>query len=525
MALPLRRRLGGIVAFVDDHAHLLMLAACGLFILQFGALQILDHWGLRTQLNDLGHMEQALWSLVHGDLAMSVSDPGFASRLVSHSNLILYVIAPLYALIPSPYTLLLLATVAGAASGYLLFLLARVLTRPAIALLFGVALLLNPMMQETTLFDFHPDVLALPFFLAALIAMEKRLNVLYWIAIALLLSVKEDMPFLVLFMSPFVMKRWSVRTGALTAIAALIYASIIFLGTPALFDVPVASHALYRFGAAGGTPLEIVFGILLHPWDALQNVLTLNKPAYIFLILLQGGFFAIHAPFAALAALPNIAQNLLDVSGFQSRIAGVYYSGIVMTVLYASSVYGYVAIKTQLPRFAKAGLAYFALQAVIVTMILSPAPYSSLASWSDYSITHDRDVWERLKGQIPPDAALFAQNNLGAHFADRAVIVKLPAHLDHADYALYHIRHPHARYNPAFLMNEHMMIGNTPELYEAEVTAMFRNPNFGMVDYGSSFYLFKRGHDRSLNDEAWAEAQKDLEMLKKGPPGRMENEE
>jgi uncharacterized membrane protein len=63
------------------------------------------HEGLRTQMDDLGNMAQALWGASRGDWLMTQSndlDGVLRSRLGVHTNLIFWALAPLYALHPDP---------------------------------------------------------------------------------------------------------------------------------------------------------------------------------------------------------------------------------------------------------------------------------------------------------------------------------------------------------------------------------------------------------------------------------------
>lgn len=521
-ASPFRSRLGRARSWLDRNAHTFMIASAVAFTLLFSALGILNHWGLRTQLNDLGHIEQALWSLTQGHLSMPVSDPAFESRFVMHSNIILYLVAPLYALLPFSETLLILSALAGAAAGYLLYRLARqILQNQPIALMLGLALLLNPLVQSLVLYDFHVDVLALPLVLLALLFMEKQQPRAFFVTIFLLLTVKEDMPLLVLFLSPFIWKRWSFQIGFGAAVMALTYWIVISGGQEMVLGTTLGSHTFTRFKEFGDTPTEAILYLVTHPWVAVITILTPKKLIYLLMIFLQGGYLAIFSPLFALAAIPNIAQNVLDATNFQSNFTFVYYSGIVITMLYAGVVYSLRKRDGRWGPCITAGLVFFPLQVLAFTYLLSPAPYSQRMYWSDYAAVTDSAALQRILDQIPPDAGVMTHNNLGAHLTQRDVVVQKMKFLDKTDYAVFSVRIPHPRYEPLFFLNPGMRLGGSASSMSNTMQTMFDNQDFGVVDFDpeEALYLFKRGQPRTKNASAKEAFQANLADLTFGPDG------
>ncbi len=491
--------------WLERHGHTLMIVGTVVFAVFFSLLGILNHWGLRTQLNDLGHIEQALWSLTRGDFAMSVSDPTFESRLVMHSNIILYLVAPIYAIFPFSETLLILSAVAGAAAGYLLYRLSReLLKNEALAVMLGLALLLNPWVQSLVLYDFHVDVLALPLLMLVLLFVEKRQPVAFCVSIVLLLTVKEDMPLLVFFLSIFIWRRWSFQMAFGAAVMALTYWIVLEGGTRMLLGTTLGAHTFSRFKEFGDTPSEAILYLVTHPWVAVLEILTPKKLIYLVMTFLQGGYLAILSPIFALAAIPNIAQNVLDATNFQSNITFVYYSGIVIAVLYAGTAYSLQKRHGRLAPIVVAGLIFFPIQSIVFSYLLSPAPYSERMTWADYSALTDPTAVQRMIEKIPTEAGVFTQNNLGAHLSRRKAVVQKLKYIDHADYAIFSARVPHPRLVPLFFANTGMRIGSSMTNYSALVQSFFDNPAFGVLDYNpdQALYLFKRGEPRDRNAAA-----------------------
>ena len=515
-----RRVLKRCAVFVEQHALWIMLAAAASYVVFFSVLGILDHWGLRTLYNDLGYAEQSLAQIAAGHPTLPrPGGPAFGDpRLAKHANFAFFAVAPLYVLFPFAETLLILASAAVAAAAVALFFLARhVLKRGAWGLLFGLALLINPLVQETNLFDFHVEVLALPFFLWAAYALERKRWGWYWLAVLLLLSVKEEMPFLVATWGIFVTVRHSRRHGLLTiGVAILSFLGIAWmmshLGKGVGEDFPL------RFGYLGGSVPDMLWTLLSDPGQTFHVILHPSKVKYLQYLGIQALPLGIFAPLALLAALPHACINLLDALNFQSRLTDVYYSGIIIAVAYAAGVYGLRRLR-QLPRpVANIGVTLFAAQAVVIAVLMAPNPLSRHAEWRDFAILHDTGIFRSMLQAIPPGAVVMTQNNLGAHLARENIVIFTGKNMSRAKYMFFHIQLPFARRRPRS-SSPYMILGSKTTTYRRDVLAAFDRPDFGVVSYGSAFYLLKRNHPRALNAQAKAQAQRELDNLRFAPDG------
>src|SRR5258708_13731727 len=141
---------------------LLVICVAGYFIFFRTSLQ--DAY--LTNAEDLGMMDQAIWSTLHGHLLHQticniVSDtncytPAGISRLAIHFEPMLFPVSLLYSICPGPKTLQVLQTLSLASGAYPAFGLARLRLRievstSAIALLY----LLYPAHQNSLIFHFH----------------------------------------------------------------------------------------------------------------------------------------------------------------------------------------------------------------------------------------------------------------------------------------------------------------------------------------------------------------------------------
>ena len=134
--------------------------AMSAFAALFGALAMLRHRAFGSGRFDLGNMTQAVWSTAHGDF-LSVTDVHGEqiSRLGSHFDPILALLAPLWWIWPSPELLLVVQAGAVAAGALPVFWLARAhLDSEWTAAALALAYLLYPPVQWLTASDFHPGL-------------------------------------------------------------------------------------------------------------------------------------------------------------------------------------------------------------------------------------------------------------------------------------------------------------------------------------------------------------------------------
>ena len=167
--------------------------ATAAFAAGFSALAVLRHRAFGSGRFDLGNMAQAVWSTANGDM-LSVTDVHGEqiSRLGSHFDPILVLLAPLWSLWPSPELLLVVQAVAVAAGAIPVFWLARAhidSERAAAAL--AVAYLLFPPVQWLTVSDFHPVSLACPLLLFAWWFLDQRRLLPFALFAAAALATKE----------------------------------------------------------------------------------------------------------------------------------------------------------------------------------------------------------------------------------------------------------------------------------------------------------------------------------------------
>lgn len=143
---------------------------------------------------DLAYYVQAVWQLIHGRFAVTVEN---VPLLGNHVEPIVFLIAPIFALVRHPLVFVAVQNAALASMGPLGYRLAR---RSGFdwksAVCLAAALLLTPATGYVALHEFHPEALAAPLMLFMVYARAAKKLWLHWFYFVAVLSCKENMALL-----------------------------------------------------------------------------------------------------------------------------------------------------------------------------------------------------------------------------------------------------------------------------------------------------------------------------------------
>ena len=367
--------------------------ATAAFAALFGTLAVLRHRAFGSGRFDLGNMTQAVWSTAHGHV-LSVTDVHGeqVSRLGSHFDPILAALAPLWWLWPSPELLLVVQAVAVALGAVPVFWLARAhLDSDGPAAAMAIAYLLYPPVQWLTVSDFHPVALACPLLLLGWWFLDQRRLLPFAVCAAAAIATKEHVGLAVAGMGAWYALRYRLRTGSAIAAAAGLAAVL-----AALVVVP-------HYAAAGTSAFESRYD---------DPALDGRDLSYLAALLLPLGLLPLAAPLALVAALPELALNLLSSTVTQTSVK-THYAATMIPALLAATVYGVERVGER--------LAYVAAGAALVgAVVLGPVGRIDVEAGP-----HDAAA-RRAVALVPEEAAVSATNALGAHLSARRRIFSFP---------------------------------------------------------------------------------------------------
>ena len=398
-------------------------------------LSVARYQGYNLFAYDLANMSQAIWSVLQGQPLVFTTEGFDWSRLSLHVELFYFLLAPIYALLPSPPTLLVCQAALYAAGAWPAFALARRrLQSDRLALGVAVVYLLYPVVQTAVLFEFHGDTLGMPLLLFAIEALDRQALRSYTVWLVLALSCKFYVALPVVALGGILWLQGQRRVGIYTAVLGMLWGGLAFLVVRPAFAPVETTLAMtttgnfftYYFGQIG----EMGYTIFLR----LANALLVYAPA-----LLLGW----RAPAWLLPATALVLPTLLSDGPGPSYDYRYHHYALAVPFLIAAIVYGAESFQRRQQQAAnprqKEWRGYFRLT-VIITLVFNIAfvdtPLSPLfyllpeevgrgLSSSGYGVTgrdEFRNQW--LEQYVPGDASVAAGNLTGSRLVNRPVLYR-----------------------------------------------------------------------------------------------------
>jgi uncharacterized membrane protein len=285
------------------------------------------HSLFRSTAYDLGIFDQALYLISRGEVPHS-SLLGY-HILGDHVAWILYPMSALYLIVATPYWLLLVQAAALAAAAWPLYCLARQASLDeADALTLASAYLLYPIVYNQSVADFHPEVIAVPAMLLAVLAARAGRVFVFTGSVVTILACKEILGFTVAAMGLWLW-RWEKRpaygAGALLAGAAWCGWTIAW-AIPSLTGIGQAETVSDgRYAYLGHTFAEFFGTAVARPWEPLAKVLSLAGVAHVINLALPVLWGLAPGHLAPLVgALPTAVLNLLSEWSRQRHVTNWY---------------------------------------------------------------------------------------------------------------------------------------------------------------------------------------------------------
>ena len=408
-------------------ARRLLWAAVAAYATGFTALSVLRDRAFETGRFDLGNMVQAVWTTAHGHPLEITSLQGHQiSRLGAHVDPILVVFAPLWWLWPSPDLLLTCQAVAVALGALPVFWLARKhLGSERAALGFALVYLLLPAVEWLTLNEFHPVALATPLLLYAFWYLDEDRLVPFGLAAVAASLCKEEIALVVAgYGLWYALARRRRRAGLVIAGAGIAWSVFAVEVVLPHFNNGVASSFYSRYSDVGGSPGGVLRTAVTHPWE-LATTASAHWQYLLHLGLPLAALFLL-SPLVLVAAVPDLALNLLSGTSTQQSIHFHYTAGLVAPLVVAS-----VLGASRLRRPVTVAMVAVGV-ALVSNYILGAVPLwrffpggETYGAFTTRVTPHDR-IAERAVKLVPAGAVVSTTNSLGAKLSNRRRVLSFP---------------------------------------------------------------------------------------------------
>jgi len=410
-----------------------------------------------------------------------------------HAAFIFYPLALLYKIYPDVHWLLLVQAVSLALGAWPSWSLARQAgLNNSISWAIACIYLLYPLVFNVNLFDFHPEVIALPALLAAILA--ARLNKTWWFcaAIVLVLSCKAVLSLTVAAMGLWLLCFDKKRNCGL--IALFLGAGWFLVATQAVipyFNQGREHAGIGRYQYLGNSVFEIAINLIVKPNLVLERLFSLETFEYLALLLLPVIWWLSPRHLSSLiSAVPMLAMNILSDIPAQRDLIHQYSVPILPFLLVAViSSLAYSNQQKGKTIFDRLPLPNYPLPRVIV--IWSLIAFLALAKygyfWTIYLNGLDTlPATKEAISLVETKGSVLTTAQIAPHLAHRPV-VKLtqahapPANLAEFDYVLLNLRYPGWMSDREFVKNLVTKLKNTPQFqlkYQRDDIYLFtQNPN------------------------------------------------
>jgi len=411
LALERSRRLDHLAARLDPMAKWLLMIAIAAFVAVSiaGSLERLAHYRESAM---LGLFSQCYWTQLHGFVfanSQEAIDGSLVSHLGLHFSPTLLVLLPFYALWPHPAVLMAAQALAIGLAPVPLYHLLRRHVRPSAASCLAVSLLGLPVFAWSGFVDFRDSSFLPVLLLSTLWAMESRRW--GWLALFALaaLGVREDTGLIFVAMALYTLAAgrgpWPSLLLAAAGMAWLALVPKLMMGrfaSPGLIMDPERFFAA-MFGHWGQTPGSAALAILTHPARVIRTVLDAGSARYVYSLLLPLLLLPALGDWAALAALPGLALNLLSAYPFM-RSATTPYALVPLTFFALAALRLAARLANRAPEERRAGTG-LALGLIVLAGVM-PAVVSSVPA--NPSPVPPPPAAARVVAAIPAHAPIYA---------------------------------------------------------------------------------------------------------------------
>ncbi len=461
------------------------------------ALSLAAHFGLQTQMNDLGNADQAVWRASTGDWRMMVSNDAYGeirSRLGLHWNLVFLPLAALYLIWPDPCALLLLNTLSCALAAVGLHSIARLrLGVTWWTLVPPLAFLASPMVHDANLYDFHVTTLMAALIVWSIWAFERDRPLIAYPLLASALLCKEDAPVIGVMLAVTLWLTGRRRHGLVVATLSIVYLALVAVVLTPLADPgspPQAVAGRYEW-LTGQDPLTIA--------TALLQPDRLRLPLY---LLASGALVGWRGWRWFPLLLPHLGMGMLSGTLWMTRVTGTYYWILSEAVIVLACTDAAARARAAGRKTAFWPLTGLGVASLVFSFALSPLPHAVNGTWQSFRVDGSYQTLRQLADMIPAAASLSVQNNLGPHLSQREDVASFPRRSDSAGWVMLRIGYWAGPSSGLFVRSTpRFSHGMDLEALIGAARGLILSPEWGTRAVTEGFYVFQRGAADTIRDD------------------------
>ncbi len=463
------------------------------------------YWSFQAGAYDFGIMVQTLWNTANGDILVESVNMGRpASRFWNGRWEIIFLpLAALYRLSSKPELLLFLQTFVVSLGIIPVYLLSkRLLAGVFPAVLLAVVYMVNPIIHNPNLFDFHSVTLAIPLIISLFYVTECRKHA-GWIVLffSLALFCRADIaPLLAAFSLYLIFKRHGKLLPASLFIVAVAW---LFLSRSTaqireLLDLPeIVNVNVYsgRWDHIGGTnPAGVAKTIVTDPLPVLRTLINTENIKYLVKILGPFGFLPVLQLQLLFVAAPNMFINAMSTWPVAHHFEH-HYNAHVGAVLMTATIYAAARVPVWLTEPESPARRSIRMILLIVVLSASSASAVLRSNYRDIDgfrpTGHHRELTEMIR-DVSGESTVTAHFFILDHVAHRKELYLFPEHVGSTDVVLYDIRLPFNR-----TMSHASISHRKADPLNVHLKRLLNDRRYGIAEYRDGSMLFRKGASRA----------------------------
>jgi uncharacterized membrane protein len=395
-----------------NHSYKFLWGAIFVYIILFSFFCLKKYYNFDYSAFDLAIFNQVFFNTAEGrwfDMTINLN-----SYLADHFTPIIFLLLPIYKLIPRPETLLILQTIILALSAWPLYKIASCVTKNNLfALSTSLLWLCNPFVHNANIFEFHLLPLAVFFLFWTFYFYQKNNFKLFILFLVLSLLVREDIALILLGFLPLAILdkknlRWKLSSLFLPSVYFVFSILIIssFSGQDSYKFVVYYSWLLNIFNQ----PIAVI--VKIFSLSNIFNFLVISLP------LLFVPFFRIK--YFWLLCLP-LLQFILSANGFSPVIYNTHYSLLLMPAVFIAFIFAWPEFIKQ--KHIKNNKSFFKIIFFIITLyfLIYLSPVKSFFNNENIN----QDIKQDFVEMIDDEASLMTDLSMAAQLSSRSEIYPL----------------------------------------------------------------------------------------------------
>lgn len=411
----------------------ILVAAIFSYIVILSILTSFKFYCFQSLTFDFGIFVQVFWNTLHGNFMFSQprAGPLYApSFLGVHVSPIIFILLPFYALVQSPYTLLVLQAVALALPAFFIYKIAvRISGKEIVALLFAIGYLVYPGTLWSNWYDFHTEAFV-PLFLSMAFYYYFKGNKLGLVfSMLMLLTTMEsavyiDLAFAVYIALREVLKRRKAQPNRKVFDKRLLIVLLTVASVSVVYYFVCESIMNSVWPQRGLLAPLNLYGIQIY-----NNLLL--KISYIAILTAPLAFLPFDSPLELLPAAPYLF--LAIVTDYQPYFTITWqYPALISVPFFVAAISGLSQQNWKRIKWKLIG------GMVIFVVLLSPgSPLISQFSvrWTIDLPNSEMELRYQALSMIEENATVLAQENIFPNIAQRQVVYTLwPSNTEPPDY-------------------------------------------------------------------------------------------